>query len=191
MQVSASIKRKFVLQNGDVSQGPSNGFGACVENPETESLQAAGREHGATAANQPIWALQARPRVVGGTHLLNTSCNTWAHQCLCVWFPLYLPQNYSHLTSALCRVLVTLYIVFEVSAGLILANAAHTLDKTHSVWTSLFPGQSKLPAALTNTPVFSWTTCEFCVLLVTLGYTVLHSTALILEKGRLQRLRLE
>ena len=33
--------------------------------------------------------------------------------------------------------------------------------------------------------------CEFCVLLVTLGYTVLHSTALILEKGRLQRLRLE
>ena len=159
MQVSASIKRKFVLQNGD--------------------------------ANQPIWALQARPRVVGGTHLLNTSCNTWAHQCLCVWFPLYLPQNYSHLTSALCRVLVTLYIVFEVSAGLILANAAHTLDKTHSVWTSLFPGQSKLPAALTNTPVFSWTTCEFCVLLVTLGYTVLHSTALILEKGRLQRLRLE
>ncbi len=37
MQVSASIKRKFILQNGDVSKGPSNGFGACVENPETES----------------------------------------------------------------------------------------------------------------------------------------------------------
>ncbi len=67
----------------------------------SHKLQAAGREHGATAANQPIWALQARPRVVSGTHLLNTSCNTWAHQCLCVWFPLYLPQNYSHLTSAL------------------------------------------------------------------------------------------
>ena len=90
-----------------------------------------------------------------------------------------------------CSVLVALYILFEVSAGLILSNSAHTGDKSHSVWTSLFPGQSKLPAALTKIPVFSLATCEFSVLLVTLEHTVLHSTALLLEKGRLQRLRLE
>ena len=89
------------------------------------------------------------------------SCHRVAHILILHWY-------------YICRVLVTLYILFEVSAGLILSNAAHTMDTSHSVWTSLFPGQSKLPAALANIPLFSLASCEFSSLLDILHCIVLH-----------------
>jgi len=84
----------------------------------------------------------------------------------------------------ICRVLTTFYLAFEIAGGVILSNSAHTVDNSRSVWRILFPGQSKLPAALARLPVFSLATCESCVLLVTLGHIVLHSTALVLEMVR-------
>ena len=90
-----------------------------------------------------------------------------------------------------CRVLLLLYSVFEIAAGVILSNSVHAVDNSHAVRRSLFPGQSKLPAALTHIPLFSVVTCESSVLLVTLGHIVLHGTALVLEMVRVQRLQLE
>ncbi|DBA70515.1 TPA: hypothetical protein ACH3X2_011916 [Trebouxia sp. C0005] len=55
-------------------------------------------------------------------------------------------------------VLPVLYVAFEFAGGVVLSNSAHTVDNSHVVWKSLFPGQSKLPAALTYLPVFSLAT---------------------------------
>lgn len=77
-----------------------------------------------------------------------------------------------------------LYVAFEFAGGVVLSNSAHTVDNSHVVWKSLFPGQSKLPAALTYLPVFSLATCESSVLLAAFGHIVLHSIALVLERVR-------
>ena len=59
-----------------------------------------------------------------------------------------------------CRVLETLCFAIETAGGVVLSNSAHEVDNAHDVWRSLFPGQSKLPAALIKIPVFSVVTCE-------------------------------
>ncbi|DBA97282.1 hypothetical protein WJX77_002833 [Trebouxia sp. C0004] len=55
-------------------------------------------------------------------------------------------------------VLTTLYVAFEIAGGVVMSNSAHSVDAFQAVLTSLFPGLSKLPAALSHLPVFSITT---------------------------------
>jgi len=106
------------------------------------------------------------------------SCYRIAHSLLLHWY-------------YVCRVLTTFYLAFEIAGGVVLSNAAHRVDDSQSVLTSLFPGLSKLPAALSHLPVFCLATCECSVLLATFAHIVLHSTALVLEMVRVHRLRLE